>query len=177
MDLLNSELSFVILNCENHDRMMNFLWARGFKLAPLKSYWRKKYYKNVIAIKDLSNNELRNEVIYILDKLNIKRGIIKYKGEDKLKRIDNDGTENKLDVVYYNTNDNVITYIYDDVAFSLKKSKEYWTPKSKNDFKMGMIVEYFNKDNWVQHKINNPSEEWDGLFKLLLKYNKVRIPL
>ena len=39
-----------------------------------------------------------------------------------------------------------------------------------------MVVEYLNnKNKWCEMIVNNPDDEWDKLYKLLIKYNKVRI--
>ena len=40
-----------------------------------------------------------------------------------------------------------------------------------------MIVECLSNDNWIKKSINNVSLEYDKIYKLLIKYNKVRIPI
>ena len=47
--------------------------------------------------------------------------------------------------------------------------------KKKEDFKVGMIVEYFNNNQWNEKLVENPNEEWNNMYKLMLKYNKLRI--
>jgi hypothetical protein len=39
-----------------------------------------------------------------------------------------------------------------------------------------MLVEYQNNNKWYERIVRNPKEEWEKLYKLLTKYDKVRIP-
>jgi len=70
---------------------------------------------------------------------------------------------------------NRTSYLYEGLSFSFKEKIRYSKPKSKDDLKIGMIVEYQNKGKWVGYEIKNPQEDYDKLFKLLIKYDKVRI--
>ena len=38
-----------------------------------------------------------------------------------------------------------------------------------------MIVEYFNNNQWSEKVVENPNDEWERMYKLLLKYDKVRV--
>ena len=38
-----------------------------------------------------------------------------------------------------------------------------------------MIVEYLNNNKWNQKKVENPKQEWDDMYKLLSKYDKLRV--
>ena len=38
-----------------------------------------------------------------------------------------------------------------------------------------MFVEYFNNNKWNQKQITNIESEYDKTFKLLIKYDKLRI--
>jgi hypothetical protein len=38
-----------------------------------------------------------------------------------------------------------------------------------------MLVEYFNKDKWYERLVEDPSQEYEKIYKLLIKYNKVRV--
>ena len=40
-----------------------------------------------------------------------------------------------------------------------------------------MIVEYLNNNKWFEKKIENPVDEWNRMFKLLSKYDKLRVAL
>jgi hypothetical protein len=75
----------------------------------------------------------------------------------------------------FNTDSDNISYLYRGLSFSFVESKRYWIPKNKDDFKVGMIVEYFNNNQWSQKVVENPNDEWERMYKLLLKYDKVRV--
>ena len=55
------------------------------------------------------------------------------------------------------------------------EEKRYWIPKKKDDFRVGMIVEYFSNNTWNEKLVENPNDEWDRMYKLMLKYDKIRI--
>jgi hypothetical protein len=38
-----------------------------------------------------------------------------------------------------------------------------------------MLVEFMNNNKWYKQKVENPSLEYDGLYKLLIKYDKIRV--
>jgi hypothetical protein len=68
-----------------------------------------------------------------------------------------------------------MSYLHNGTSFSFVESKRYWKPTKKEDFRVGMLVEYFNKDKWYERKVENPNEEYEKLYKLLIKYDKVRV--
>jgi hypothetical protein len=43
------------------------------------------------------------------------------------------------------------------------------------DFKVGMLVEYLSNNKWYQKKVEDPLKDWNDMFKLLTKYEKVRV--
>ena len=38
-----------------------------------------------------------------------------------------------------------------------------------------MIVEYFNENKWTKKQISNIETEYENMYKLLIKYKKLRI--
>ena len=38
-----------------------------------------------------------------------------------------------------------------------------------------MIVEYFNNNQWNEKMVQDPNFEWDSMYKLMLKYDKIRV--
>ena len=43
------------------------------------------------------------------------------------------------------------------------------------ELKNGMIIEYFNNNKWNELPVNNLDTQYDKMFKLLMKYDKLRI--
>lgn len=133
-----------------------------------------KYDNSYFIYSDIDNNKFRRDVIFIMEKTECDFFIIKYKGEISPKKIFSDGSEKLLDVNIYSVS-NDITYLYEGMSFSFTESKRYWIPKKKEDFRCGMVVEYFNNNRWNEKVVEDPGEEWNKMYNLLLKYNKLRI--
>jgi hypothetical protein len=82
-----------------------------------------------------------------------------------------------MGIVLYNTDSDNISYLHNGVSFSFVEQVRYWKPNKLEDFKVGMIVEYLNNNKWFEKKIENPVDEWNRMFKLLSKYDKLRVAL
>lgn len=176
MNLTDDRISYTIISSKRLDAMMSFLWGKQYKIIPIKGYYKGNFEESIIAYNDsIDNDSLRKDVIFLLDNFNQECAIIKYKGETGAKKIFNNGSERLLDVIMYNTDSENKSYLHNGLSFSFIEKKRYWKPKSESDFEKGMIVEYLNNNKWSKHKVNNPSIEYDRLFKLLIKYDKIRI--
>ena len=98
-----------------------------------------------------------------------------YKGETEPKKILKDGSEIPVGINVYDSNSENINYIYNGVSFTFNEIKQYFHPKERKDIKAGMIVEILHNKIWVEKTILNPDLEWENLYKLLSKYDKVRV--
>ena len=38
-----------------------------------------------------------------------------------------------------------------------------------------MLVEYFNNNKWYEKKVEDPINEYDKIYKLMIKYDKIRV--
>lgn len=175
MNLTDKNTSYVIISSNRLDNMISFLWSNNYQIIPIKGYYNGEYEDSIIAYNFGDNDTLRKDIISMLNNFNEKCAIIKYKGETDSKKIFFDGSETPLGVILYNTESSDRSYLYNGLSFSFVEKKRYWKPKSKKDLKKGMIVEYLNNKKWNKHKINDPKSEYDKLFRLLIKYDKVRI--
>jgi hypothetical protein len=75
----------------------------------------------------------------------------------------------------YDSNINNKTYIYNGLSFTFNDKKRYHFLNYKDELKNGMIVEFFNNDKWIERKIVNIDIEYEKMYKLLIKYNKLRV--
>ena len=174
MNLENINSSYLIISSDKIDDIISNLYTMDYSLVEMQSY-DGKYHDALIAYNNgVNNDELRAGALSILDRLNQEYFIIKYKGEKSPKRLFRNGSENLLEVSMYNP-DNNLSYIYKGLSFSFLEAKRYWIPKKKEDFRVGMVVEFFNNNKWNEKIVENPSEEWERLYKLMLKYNKIRV--
>lgn len=129
-----------------------------------------------LAYKDCDNNELRYDAIELMDSFKQEFVIVKYLQEIDAKKILFDGRESILGVVEYSGDTNHHNFYVEGLGFSFEPKKRYWTPKKVTDFKKGMIVEILNNNNqWVNKEIKDPEVEYERMYKVLIKYNKLRI--
>jgi hypothetical protein len=177
MDLTNKNLSFILLSSDKIESMLSILYAKDYQILPIKGFYRGQYENSALAFSDVDNDELRKELIFLLNHFDQECGIIKYKGETGAKKIFRDGSEKPLGIVLYNTDSDNVSYLYNGLSFSFVEQVRYWKPTKLEDFKVGMIVEYLNNNKWFEKKVENPEDEWDRMFKLLSKYDKLRVAL
>ncbi len=175
MNLDNINISYLIVSYGDNN-IAAILDSRSYQILPIQSYSNGVYDNSYMGYSDVDNNTLRTDAIFLLEKVKGDYLIIKYKGEKTPKKIFNDGSEKLLDInIYTTTHDENLTFLYKGLSFSFTEAKRYWIPKKKEDFRVGMIVEYFNNNKWTEKLVENPNTEWDKLYKLLLKYDKVRV--
>ena len=146
-----------------------------YSMLPIYSYENGSYEKNYIAICPNDNDTLRSEAIFMMNEFNKNDIIVKYKGEDTLSKIVFDGNEIPVEVQYYDNNENKKTYIYEGTSFTLTDKKRYFFPKKKEDLKSGMLIEYFNNNKWHVKQVSNIDIEYERMYKLLMKYEKLRV--
>jgi len=175
VNLQNPNISYLILSSGNIDDMTSVLYAKEYQILPLQSYYKEAFNESAMGYSDVDNDTLRKDTLFILNHFHQESAIIKYKGETVPKKIFRDGSEKILELNMYNTNSELVSYLYRGLSFSFVDAKRYWVPRSKEDFKAGMVVEYFNNNQWTEKVVENPNVEWDKLYKLLLKYDKVRV--
>jgi hypothetical protein len=167
--------SYVIISSDKLDDITSILYAKEYQIINLKGFYRGQYEDSIIAFGRVDNDNLRSDVIFILNHFQQECAIIKYLGEPGAKKIFQDGSEKPLGIVMYNTDSENMSYLYNGSSFSFVESVRYWKPKIKDDFKVGMLVEYFNKNKWYERVVENPTDEYEKLYKLLIKYDKVRV--
>lgn len=175
MNLENPNISYLILSSDGLDDMTSVLYAKDYQILPLQTYYKEEFDNSAMGYSDVDNDTLRKDVIFLLNHFHQESAIIKYKGEKTPRRIYRTGAEKLLEVNMYNTDSENVSYLYRGLSFSFVESKRYWIPKSKDDFKAGMIIEYFNNNQWSQKVVENPNDEWERMYKLLLKYDKIRV--
>jgi hypothetical protein len=166
----------LISSSENMEQITSVLYAKNYQILPIKGYFEGKFEDSIMAFGRTDNEELRNDTLFLLGHFNEKNAILKYLGESEAKKLFFNGSEEPLEIVMYNTNESNKSYIHSGISFSFVEKTRYWKPKSEQDLKIGMIVEYQNNNKWYERIVRNPKEEWEKLYKLLTKYDKVRIP-
>jgi hypothetical protein len=172
--LENAQSSYIILSADRLNEMISVLYSKEYQILPIKGYYKGSFEDSVIAWGP-DNDDLRRDVIFLLDHFNQDCAIIKYQGDSNAKKVFFDGSEQPLGLLMYNTDSENKSYLHNGVSFSFVEAKRYWIPKTMDDLKVGMIVEYMNNNKWYERKVQNPKEEWEKLYKLLIKYDKLRV--
>jgi hypothetical protein len=176
MDFLQkSNSSYVIISSDKIDDIITILYSKEYQVVPIKGFYKGEYGDSVIAFGRVDNNNLRNDIIHLLNLSNLDHAIVKYLGDTDVRKISKDGSEKNMGVIMYNTDSDNKSYLYNGLSFSFVEKARYWKPSKKEDFRIGMIVEYFDKDKWCERLVENPQDEYDKLYKLLIKYDKVRV--
>lgn len=175
LNLSNPELSFMLLSSDKLDDMMSILWAKNYQILPIKGYYQEQYEDSALAFSAIDNDELRKDMIFLLNHFHQDCGIIKYRGESGAKKVFKDGSEKPLGIVLYNTDAENISYLYNGFSFSFVEQTRYWIPKGKEDLRVGMIVEYLSNKNWIKKEVRNLDSEFEDMYKLLIKYDKIRV--
>lgn len=169
--------SYMIMSSEKLDDMESILYGRDYSIIPIKEFYKGKYDNSIISYGRVDNDNLRKDVLFLLNRFDQESAIIKYLGESVIKKIFKDGSEVPVDITLYNTDFDTPSYLYNGYSFSFTETKRYFFPTKKEEIKPGMILEFFNNNRWVEKKVSNPDVEYDKMYKLLMKYNKVRIPV
>lgn len=186
LNLLDKNIAYLLISpekttntqLENHvncERLCSILYSKGFTILPVQGYYNNRYEKSFLSFTDDDNDELRFESIYLMDMFEQDSIIVKYRGENFANKVLNDGSEKNLSLVVYDSEMKDRSYLYNGVSFTFTENKKYYFPKKKDDLKNGMIVEYFNNNKWNTKIINNLEFEYEKMFKLLIKYEKLRI--
>ena len=176
-NLKDPNISYIVLSGEV-TQASNYLYSRGYyRVIEMTSYFHETFEKSCFAVTNtIDNDTLRQDSIQIMHHFNEKDVIVKYTGENSPVKILEDGTEQPMGVIMYNTDSEKKSFIYEGVSFSFTEKQLYSFPKSKNDFKNGMIIECLNNNNWVEKRVFDVDKEYNNMYKLLMKYNKIRIP-
>jgi hypothetical protein len=125
-----------------------------------------------VAYSDGLDNDTQESALSILNRIDQEYFIIKYK--EVCKRLFRDGSEKLLELSMYNP-DSELSYIYKGLSFSFIESKRYGYLIIKKTF--WNVVEFFSNNKWNEKLVENPLEEWDDIYKLMLKYKKLRVAL
>jgi hypothetical protein len=158
------------------DEICTILWSRSYTVIPINAYQEGYNERVYLAISPTDDNDqLRFDAIYLMEKAGKKSIIVKYKNHNESICINHKGEEKSLSLSIYDSDLSKKCYIMDGVSFSFTEKKKFFFPKKKEELRQGMIVEYFNNNKWYQRQIINVDSEYEKMFKLLMKYEKLRV--
>lgn len=184
-NLEDKKISYIIISPEKEykslldnknscEKLQTILYSRGYTIIPVTGYYNGKYERSFIAISTENNDIIRKDAIFLIDEFNQESVIVKYKGESSPVKLLNNGEEKLLSLSMYSDNDNNKTYLYNGLSFTFLERKRYKFLSDKNQIRVGMIVEFFNNDRWIEKEVINLDVEYERMYKLLIKYGKLR---
>lgn len=177
LDLKNPNFSYILVSSDNLKSLTSYLYSRDFYLVDIKGYYEGKFEDSLIAFTNLDKEELYNECVHIMNYFDQDCVIAKFKNENSAVKIFQDGQQKPLGILLYNTDSSNKSYIHDGLSFSFVEKQLYYFPKNKEDFKTGMVIECFSNNKWIEKKVENPDIEYNKMYSLLIKYNKIRIAI
>jgi hypothetical protein len=159
-------------NRMGYSKLQDSLIFKDFTILPMGGN-----RPSILAYKEnYDNDELRYDAIELMDEYKQEYVIVKYSGEEIAKKILYDGREDLLGVVEYKGDENNHNFFVEGKAFSFEPRKRYIKPGSLKDFEKGMIVEFKNNNGeWQEKEVRDPEVEYERMYKLLIKYDKIRI--
>lgn len=187
LNLLDENSSYIIINpftnyltqYENKvvlERICSVLYPKNYTIFPIYSLSKNIKENSIFAICPDDNNTLRKDSLFLMDKFGQDSIIVKYKNDIEFKLIEKTGEEFLLNIkLYPDLNENQKLYIFNSLSFLFEKKKRYFFPSKKEHIKKGMIVEYLNEDRWIPKTIHNLDLEYEKMYKLLMKYQKMRV--
>jgi hypothetical protein len=162
-------------NSLRNNKFLNLLYSMNYSIIPIWGFQNAVYEKYYIAATDEDNFTLEKESRLIVNQFCFNEIIVKFKGESLLTRILWNGEKFPIEVKYYDNSMDKKVFIHEGVTFTLNEQKRYYFPSKKEHLKEGMIVEYFNNNLWNQKIIHNLDLEYEKMYKLLMKYEKLRV--
>ena len=173
MNLESKDIGYIISN--NTNGLLSYLYSRGYRILEIKEYYKNNFKDSVMAWSIDPNQSIEKECFDIMNHFNGSDVIMKKIGSSTPKKLNINGSERHLNVIMYNTDQENKSYIYEGISFSFVEEKMYKFPKTKDDFKNGMIIECYSTNRWNKKIVNNIDHEFNDIYKTLSKYDKVRI--
>ena len=179
INLLDNNISYIIIECNQFylDKISSVLYSKDYTIMNITSYDNNQYKKNILAITSDDNNTIRKDSIFLIEQFDLNGTYVKYNDEKVITYIDKLGKEYINDIKFYDNDINKKQYLFEGISFTINKLNRYYFPKSKGDLKNGLVVEIYNNNNWIERDIHNIDIEYDRMYKLLMKYEKVRIKI
>lgn len=170
VDLNINKLTYIII--DNIQEYKNILIGNGYALYEMLSHNGIGYSNSYIAIINSEDEKIEEDCNTLIQN-GLDKFFVKYNKKDKIYKYENN--KYKLQEITYFPIEINESYNINNATFKFKNLKEYTNIKDKEELKNGMVVEVCDKNKWISKTIQNIDEEYDTIYKLMIKYNKVRI--
>lgn len=167
--LKNKDIGWIIFKGSDS---LSYMYSKDYTISDLRTHQNGMFENCYIAFCGDQNSDILKDSIHLYENFNNKNIIYKFRKEVKI--LSNSG-ELGLDIVFNDGNLDECVYLMNGGFFTFKERKQYKFPKGIEDFKVGMVVEYFNNNEWKQKKVLNVESEYKNMYELLIRFNKLRI--
>lgn len=164
---------YILIVPKNEEAVCSYLWSVDYDIDYMKTD-----KGDTVLIADLpyvESKRLKYDISNLYNLSIIERAYIKYDNSGYIHEVFSGGEEESFKITYFPTNENTEFFIYKNYSFSINNFKKYWKPSEEKDFKEGMVVELLNNNNWITMKVENPQKEFNDIYKLFIKYDKIRV--
>lgn len=175
MKLNEAKYTYILFSSNKIQAIESLIYSSGYDYEYIKEYESGLIKDSIICYINENNNKIREYALDIMNQLYLETLILKYNNSEYLSRLYRDGTEMLLNIDY-DLFENEI-FVYNGCSFSFTEATLYKIPTLKEDFKVGMIIEFLNNNKWSEKKVSDPDLEYEKMYKLLIKYEKIRIRL
>lgn len=157
-------------------RAQSLLYSRNYSLISLTGYSGGVYDRSFLAYGGPDNESLREDAIMYIREMEQRDVLVKYSGTATLTIIGSDGSERPVSIKQYEGGDER-AYIHGTQCFSLKRERRYRNVESRSEISAGMALEYYNNGRWNEIRVSDPDAEYERMYRLLIKYGKLRVCL
>jgi hypothetical protein len=157
------------------NKFLNLLYSMNYSIVPIWGFQDAVYEKYYIAFTSEDNHILEKESKLLINQFCFNELMMKFKGDTLLTRVLWNGEKFPVEVKYYDNSMDKKVFIHEGITFTLNEQKRYYFPSKKEHLKEGMIVEYFNNNLWHQKVIQDLDTEYEKMYKLFMKYEKLRV--
>lgn len=177
INLLDTKISYSIIPTNEfiNNKLNSILYSKDYTIFNMKTYYNGIYENALFCVSSGDSDDLRMDSLYIMEEFNMSEVIVKYINNSSQNLLTNNGSEKLLSMKIYDSNLDNKVYIYDGISFTFNEENKYYFPKSKSELSNNMIVEYYNNNKWNEKRIFNIDVEYENMYKLLIKYEKLRI--
>lgn len=170
-DTASSEYSWI---CEKYTSLTH---AKGYSDVELTSIGGDQIYNKtyISYYTQCDNDKIRRDALALLTEFDKNSIIVKYSWENKPKMILSDGSERLLDIRFYSNEITERIYIHNGISFGFETIKRFYFPSKKQDLHKNMIIELYNDTKWVEYIVDDVDSEWEDIYKIFAKYEKIRI--
>jgi hypothetical protein len=179
MDLNSPDISYVLFSDGDLDgTYFHMSLTNNYQVNEIKTYLNGNYGSAVLAIpkNNIDQRTIKEDVMSPILKMGCKRAVVKYPGKTHPSLLFPNGSEKPLNPIPYNTDGSRLTYIVEHLTFAFDEMRTYVFIEKKEELHNNMIVECHDGTKWVERQIIDRDTEYEQLYKLMMKYRKVRVP-